>query len=97
MTRVTAAAALGLPVHPVMPLNVVDVVLVYEQTPFPPATENNPLESKPVVDATVRLPVARSWLAPLTVVAVVMVTVTLSSGMPVVQPVNEKSVASVTV
>ncbi len=88
MTRVAAAAALGLPVHPVMPLNVVDVVLVYEQTPLPPA---------PVVDATVRLPVARSWPSPFTVVAVVMVTVTLSSGMPVVQPVNEKSVASVTV
>src|SRR5262252_6813935 len=68
----TAAPSAGLPEQPVMPVNDVLVVPVYEHVPVPPSTVNLPLESNQNVDATFSVPPVRSCPAPLTVVAKVL-------------------------
>src|ERR1700730_3433369 len=94
----TLAPFVGVPVQPVMPVNDVAVVPVYEQVPVPPATVNMPVgELNAPVAATLSVPPARFWLAPLTVVVVVEVIVALSSGVPLqpVMPVKDVPVMPV--
>ena len=75
------------------------------QVAEPPVTlKVPPVEAKPVVAFTVRVPPARLWLAPLTVVVsagaltiVVAVTAALSSGVPVQPLIPVKEVAVVPV
>src|ERR1700674_5087039 len=66
----TDAPLAGVPVQPVIPVNdrPSAEVPVYEQVPVPPSTVNVPVESKPNVDATCRVPPARLSAPGLTVV-----------------------------
>ncbi len=68
MAAVMTAPSAGVPVQPVIPVNEVAVVPVYEQPPLMPAMVKAPLVPKPLVEATLRVPPPRLWLPPLTVV-----------------------------
>src|SRR5262245_3324003 len=90
-TYVTLAPFAGVPVHPDRPVNwLPPLVPVYLQAPPMPATVNAPGVGKFAVAATLSVPPARFWLAPLTVVEVVEVTTAPFATVPVqpLRPVN---------
>ena len=69
MSDLSTAPSAGVPVQIVIPVNEVAVFPVYSHVPVPPTTVNFPVAPKLFVDATLSVPPARFWPAPLTVVA----------------------------